>query len=353
MARGSSAAAPGCVPGRLQRPAVDTRRWRQGRLATTAAARPAIVCQLGPQQRSANAKSAINQQSAPSALQQAALRLATAAIAAAVLVGGPVAAHAAEYQPQDSAPAPEYSYNGKELFAPMAYSGRWYEVASLKKGFAGEGQADCHCTQGIYVPKSQEEGVVRLEVNTFCVHGGPGGRVSGIQGSVSCANPILLEVLPEFKTAQEVADGIEAKCSLTFDSLPFIPPEPYNVIRTDYTSYALVQGAKDRSFVQVYSRVPNPGPEFIAEKKALLGELGYPVAEIKDTPQDCPDMSADTMMGMMNRGMAGRDLMPAGTDPVVAMAGYDLGPAPVKGITFDSVRNPLESLKNVFKLISS
>lgn len=36
---------------------------------------------------------------------------------------------------------------------------------------------------------------------------------------------------------------------------------------------------------QVYSRVPNPGPEFIAEKKALLGELGYPVAEIKDTPQ--------------------------------------------------------------------
>ncbi len=35
--------------------------------------------------------------------------------------------------------------------------------------------------QGIYVPKSQEEGVVQLEVNTFCVHGGPGGRLSGIQ----------------------------------------------------------------------------------------------------------------------------------------------------------------------------
>ena len=147
MAQASRAAAPGCVPGRLQRPAVDTRRWRQGRLATTAAARPAIVCQQGPQQRNANADAATGQQSATSALQQAALRLATAAIAAAVLVGGPVAAHAAEYQPQDSAPAPEYSYNGKELFAPMAYSGRWYEVASLKKGFAGEGQADCHCTQ--------------------------------------------------------------------------------------------------------------------------------------------------------------------------------------------------------------
>ncbi|KAI7842606.1 hypothetical protein COHA_003710 [Chlorella ohadii] len=283
----------------------------------------------------------------PNPLCKVALRLAAAAAAAAVLCL-PVAPLAAD--------AAEYSYNGRELFAPMAYSGRWYEVASLKKGFAGEGQADCHCTQGIYVPKSQEEGVVQLEVNTFCVHGGPGGRLSGIQGSVSCVNPILLEVLPEFKSPQEVSDGIEAKCSLRFDSLPFIPPEPYNVIRTDYTSYALVQGAKDRSFVQVYSRVPNPGPEFIAEKKALLAELGYPADEIKDTPQDCPEMSADAMMGAMNKGMAGRDLMPAGTDPAVAMGGYDLGelgPAPVKGIAFDSVRNPLETLKNVFKLISS
>ena len=32
-----------------------------------------------------------------------------------------------------------------------------------------------------------------------------------LQGSVSCANPILLEVLPEFKSAQETADNIEAK----------------------------------------------------------------------------------------------------------------------------------------------
>lgn len=49
-------------------------------------------------------------------------------------------------------------------------------------------------------------------------------------------------------------------------------------------------------------------------------------------------MSPNAMMGMMNRGMAGRDLMPADTDPAVAMGGYDLGPAPVKGIAFDSVR---------------
>jgi len=32
-------------------------------------------------------------------------------------------------------------------FSPARYAGRWYEVASLKLGFAGQGQEDCHCTQ--------------------------------------------------------------------------------------------------------------------------------------------------------------------------------------------------------------
>lgn len=36
-------------------------------------------------------------------------------------------------------------------FDPVRYAGRWYEVASLKRGFAGQGQEDCHCTQVDYV----------------------------------------------------------------------------------------------------------------------------------------------------------------------------------------------------------
>lgn len=32
-------------------------------------------------------------------------------------------------------------------FDPARYAGRWFEVASLKRGFAGSGQEDCHCTQ--------------------------------------------------------------------------------------------------------------------------------------------------------------------------------------------------------------
>ncbi|RRT49067.1 hypothetical protein B296_00035806 [Ensete ventricosum] len=35
-------------------------------------------------------------------------------------------------------------------FDPVRYSGRWFEVASLKRGFAGQGQEDCHCTQEPY-----------------------------------------------------------------------------------------------------------------------------------------------------------------------------------------------------------
>ena len=38
----------------------------------------------------------------------------------------------------------------KRAFEPEKYLGVWYEVASQKDGFAGEGQSDCHCTQGIY-----------------------------------------------------------------------------------------------------------------------------------------------------------------------------------------------------------
>lgn len=34
-----------------------------------------------------------------------------------------------------------------KIFDPVRYSGRWFEVASLKRGFAGQGQEDCHCTQ--------------------------------------------------------------------------------------------------------------------------------------------------------------------------------------------------------------
>jgi hypothetical protein len=91
------------------------------------------------------------------------------------------------------------------------------------------------------VPGSEKSEGVQLEVSTFCVHGGPNGKISGITGAVSCADSYALSLLPEFETPLEREEQIAEKCSLRFPAIPFIPPEPYDVIRTDYVTYALVQ----------------------------------------------------------------------------------------------------------------
>lgn len=100
------------------------------------------------------------------------------------LVGGILLRCTAEwivFQGTGGALAETYPENPSDVFQPMEYLGRWYEIASLKQGFAGEGQQDCHCTQGIYQPRDAN-GSIGLTVNTFCFHGGPNGRISGIQG---------------------------------------------------------------------------------------------------------------------------------------------------------------------------
>ena len=85
-------------------------------------------------------------------------------------------------------------------------------------------------------------------MDTFCVHGGPDGYITGIRGKVQC--------LPDEETTKNETDlereGMtRGKCFLRFPTLPFIPKEPYDVIATDYDNYAVVSGAKDKSFVQV------------------------------------------------------------------------------------------------------
>lgn len=102
---------------------------------------------------------------------------------------------------------------------------------------------------------------------------------------MTCADPYPLSLAPEFKTEFEKKENIFEKCALRFPAIPIIPAETYDVIRTDYDNYALVQGAPDTTFVQIYSRIPNPGKEFIEEQKSFLKKLNYPVELIKETPQ--------------------------------------------------------------------
>ena len=220
-----------------------------------------------------------------------------AGLAALVVLGAGAPASGAPTLPSVFEPGMDAS-----LFDVDAYAGRWYEIASRKDGFAGAGQEDCHCTQGVY----KRTGDNQLEVSTFCFHGSPTGRLSGIVGRVSCANPAVLKLLPEFESDLERQLMIRIKvrgprarrlvssspqvlkhpqcrqmtvhssadnpwcirhpclqCVPRFPAIPIVPPEPYNVIKSDYQSYALVQGAKDLTFVQVYARESNPGPAFL------------------------------------------------------------------------------------------
>jgi len=147
-------------------------------------------------------------------------------------------------------------------FSPFKYSGAWYETMSIKKGFAGFGQADCMDTRGVYEYNSDRD---ELDVQTGCRH--LDGHVSGIKGVVTCP-----------KVGSKSARGL-VECSLRFPTAPFVPPANYTVLETDYDSYAIVEsglGPKSAApFVQVYSRYSRPGMRFIEAKRELLKRWGY------------------------------------------------------------------------------
>ncbi|GBG92973.1 hypothetical protein CBR_g57971, partial [Chara braunii] len=136
-----------------------------------------------------------------------------------------------------------------------------------------------------------------IQVDTFCVHGKPDGYITGIRGKVQCVPESTLEMVATDLERQEM---VKEKCFLRFPTLPFIPKEPYDVIDTDYDTFALVSGARDTSFVQIYSRTPNPGKSFIEKYKAILENYGYDANQIVDTPQDCPDTSMGDLEKMMS-----------------------------------------------------
>lgn len=124
-----------------------------------------------------------------------------------------------------------------------------------------------------------------------------------------------------------------------FPQIPFIPPEPYDVIRTDYENYAIVQGAADRSFVQIYSRTPKPGKAFIEKQKKFLAKYGYPVDQIKDTPQDCEVIPDSTLTQMMGSQMM--DTMLTNTAPESEVEA---------GVRFEGPRNLFQSLKDLVQI---
>lgn len=100
--------------------------------------------------------------------------------------------------------------------------------------------------QGVY---TVDTATPAIQVDTFCVHGGPDGYITGIRGRVQCLSE---EETDKTETDLERKEMIKEKCYLRFPTLPFIPKEPYDVLDTDYDTFALVSGAKDKSFIQVH-----------------------------------------------------------------------------------------------------
>ena len=154
-------------------------------------------------------------------------------------------------------------------FDPFKYSGAWYEVASIKKGFYGLGQMDCMDTRGVYEYDSDRD---EIDVATQCRH--LDGHISGIKGIVTC---------PKSKSSRGLA-----ACSLRFPTASWIPPSAYTILETDYDSYAIVEsglGPKSAApFAQIYSRYSRPGLRFIEAKNQLLKKWGYNVDEVHITP---------------------------------------------------------------------
>lgn len=111
-----------------------------------------------------------------------------------------------------------------------------------------------------------------IQVDTFCVHGGPDGYITGIRGKVQC---IPEDDKDKSETDLEKPEMIKQKCFLRFPTLPFIPKEPYDVLATDYDNYALVSGAKDTSFIQVCSYIPFHYKIFSFLKSLLLILFSY------------------------------------------------------------------------------
>ena len=143
---------------------------------------------------------------------------------------------------------------------PFKFSGAWYEVASHKVGFAPLSATTCLDSRGIYEynPDTDE-----FDVQLGCRH--MDRKVSSIKAVMRCP-------------------PVSTTCAVRYPSAPYVQPSYFRVLDTDYESYALVEGAEDKSFVQIFSRYARPGKRFIEAKAQMLRAWGYDPSSIHLTP---------------------------------------------------------------------
>lgn len=151
------------------------------------------------------------------------------------------------------------------LLDPFKFSGAWYEVASHKAGFTPISAFTCMDTRSVYEYDPDRD---EFDVQLACRH--LDKSVTGIKAVMRC---------PPAK-----GGSVSASCSVRYPSAPYVQPSMFKVLATDYESYALVEGAEDKSFVQIFSRYARPGNRFIEAKAELLRNWGYDPEWIHLTP---------------------------------------------------------------------
>jgi len=143
-------------------------------------------------------------------------------------------------------------------FDPFKFSGAWYEVASYKAGFSPLSAYTCIDTRGVYEYDSEKE---RFDVQLACRH---------LDRKVSTIKALML------------CNG--STCSVRYPSAPYVQPSMFHILDTDYDTWAIVEGAEDKSFVQLLSRYSRPGLKTTEAKIRTLKEWGYDPDEIHLTP---------------------------------------------------------------------
>lgn len=148
---------------------------------------------------------------------------------------------------------------------PFKFSGAWYEVASYKAGFEPLSAFTCMDTRSLYEwDPDREEFDVRIQ----CRH--MDRKVSGIKATLKCP---------------PTRDGnLSPNCSVRYPSAPYVQPSLFRVLDTDYESWAFVEGADDKSYVQIFSRYARPGNRFIEAKARMLRDWGYDPELLHLTP---------------------------------------------------------------------
>lgn len=153
-------------------------------------------------------------------------------------------------------------------FNQLKYSGMWYEISSKKINPHGVA-AKCRNTKTLLQFDADAN---KIHAQTAC---------SDFQNNMN----VFLE-------AEIVCKKNSTKCKISYPADPFIPTFSYNIIETDYSTYSFVAYNSGKEFrnLQIFSRVPYPGPEWIEKiKSQILSEHLITQSEMNqfyDTPHD-------------------------------------------------------------------